>query len=235
MPYSWVIFDADGTLFDYQRAEAVALEKCFQEADLTYSADVLAAYKQINHAYWTMYEQSSISHEELRQRRFSDLLMGLGITPIREDFGDRYLYFLAQGSYLLPGAEALIRALHGRVGLVLMTNGIGEIQRARLGASRLSDAFQHILISSEIGAAKPAAMIFKAAMDRIGQPSLSEVLMVGDSLQSDIRGACDFGMDSCWFNPGALHPDPDVVPVYEIRDLNELLPILTGNAFQSDG
>ncbi|MBN2554357.1 MAG: YjjG family noncanonical pyrimidine nucleotidase [Anaerolineales bacterium] len=216
-------------MFDYQRAEAVALERCFQEAGLDYSTEILAAYKHINRAYWKRYEQGLISHEELRQRRFSELLQGLGITPTQEDFGERYLHFLAQGSDLLPGAEALIGALDGRFGLVLMTNGIGEIQRARLAASRLSDSFEHVLISSEIGAAKPAALIFKTAMERIGSPSISEVLMVGDSLQSDIRGAWEFGMDSCWFNPGAIKPDPDVVPVYEIRALSDLPPILEGN------
>jgi len=104
-----------------------------------------------------------------------------------------------------------------------VTNGLQAVQRSRLARSRISDFITDIIISEEVGAAKPQAAFFDAAFARLGQPAKSDVLIIGDSLTSDIQGGMDYGIDTCWYNPtNELLPDHLKV-TYEIRHLRDLL------------
>ena len=141
-------------------------------------------------------------------------------------FGAAYIQNLGQGAYLIEGAERVIKSLLGRVGLVLITNGLKDVQRSRLARSTIGDCFSAVVISEEVGAAKPDPRIFQAAFERMGNPKKEEVLIVGDSLSSDIKGGNAYGIDTCWFNPARLVCDQDVEIQYEIRHLDELWDIL---------
>jgi HAD superfamily hydrolase (TIGR01509 family) len=114
----------------------------------------------------------------------------------------------------------------GQVGLVLITNGLKEVQRSRLARSTISDCFSDVVISDEVGAAKPDVRIFQVAFERMGNPEKADVLIVGDSLTSDIKGGNEYGIDTCWFNPAQLVCDQDVEIQYEIRRLDELRTIV---------
>jgi 2-haloacid dehalogenase len=111
--------------------------------------------------------------------------------------------------------------------LALATNGIAEVQRRRFSKSALKNFFKAVVISDEIGVAKPAAAFFEIVFARIGNPPKKSVLMVGDSLSSDIAGGAGFGIDTCWFNPSSCSNESSVKPTYEISDLTEL-PELIG-------
>jgi 2-haloacid dehalogenase len=120
----------------------------------------------------------------------------------------------------------MIRALHGNVGLAVITNGLKDVQRPRLARSAVGQYLDHVVISEEVGAAKPDRRIFDAAFHLMDHPGKEEVLIVGDGLTSDIQGGNEYGIDTCWFNPLRRPCDPDIASRYEITSLSELLSIV---------
>ncbi|MCW8985550.1 MAG: HAD-IA family hydrolase, partial [Thermoanaerobaculales bacterium] len=129
---------------------------------------------------------------------------------------------LGQQTQLLPGAEGVVRDLSSRFQLLLATNGIAVVQRPRFARSSIRKYFEDVVISDEIGVAKPQTGFMEEAFSRMGDPKKSEVLMIGDSLSSDIAGGVNFGMDTCWFNPNALPLDGFPKPTFMIEDLTEI-------------
>jgi len=224
MRYRWILFDADGTLFDFDTAEATALAATWNELGLPSRATLHAEFRAINRDLWPQYEQGSITQAHLRLERFRRLLAGIAREP--EAVSELYLRRLAESAQLIDGARELLDELRGRVGMVLVTNGVAAVQHGRLDRSGLRGHFEAVVISDEIGHAKPHARFFDVAFDRIGNPARAEVLMVGDNLAVDIRGAADYGLDTCWVNPhGAARPgDPPIQ--HEVRTVAELRPLL---------
>lgn len=232
MRYKWLLFDADGTLFDYDRAEASALERAFVQAGYPFEPDYAAVYRRINQRIWLEFEQGQVSQQRLRTKRFEQLFDSLEIQADPGTFSTQYLAYLAEGDFLIDGAEDVVRALYRRAGLMIITNGLKEVQRSRLGRSSIGRYFAGVVISEEAGAAKPDEKIFDvafqrmAAFQRMGSPRKEEVLIVGDSLTSDIKGGNNYGIDTCWFNPAQRPRDLNVGIEYEIRDLGELLRLV---------
>lgn len=226
MRYEWLLLDADGTLFDYDRAEAMALQRTFEQMGHAFEAGHVETYREINGQIWLDFEQGRISQEHLRTRRFELLFDAVGARLSPEAFSAAYLENLARGTDLIDGAEEVVRALHGRVGLMLITNGLHEVQRPRVARSALSGFFAGLVISEEVGAAKPDPLIFDVAFQRMGRPRREAVLMVGDSLTSDMRGGVAYGLDTCWYNPEGRPRHPDVPVRYEIRDLRQLVDLV---------
>jgi YjjG family noncanonical pyrimidine nucleotidase len=223
--YNWLLFDADGTLFDFDRAESAALQATFEQLGHPFEPAYIDVYRRINKKIWLEFEQGAISQVELRAGRFQRLFDAIGIEAQPELFSVRFLESLARRTDLIPGAEEVVRALHGRAGLAIVTNGLHEVQRPRLASSTIGRYFSHLVISEEVGAAKPDPAFFDATFLRLGGPAKEEVLVIGDSLATDIRGADNYGLDACWFNPNGQHRDPGVPVRHEIKDLRELLPL----------
>jgi YjjG family noncanonical pyrimidine nucleotidase len=236
--YQWLLFDADGTLFDYDRAEAKALEGTFRDFNLTFEPEHAGAYQKINHQIWLDFENGLISAEALRVVRFERLFATIQISAgaaanaganaqtFAGEFSRRYLHNLAMASDLVDGAEEIVRALHRRYHLALITNGLKDVQRPRLAHSAIADCFEAIAISEELGVAKPDPRYFDAVFSRIGQPAPESVLVIGDSLTSDIQGGINYGLDTCWFNPGGKPANPKVTATYQIQKLEELKKLL---------
>ena len=224
--YSWLIWDADGTLFDYDRAEAAALQTTFGELGLPWREGALRAYRRINARIWREFELGEITQERLRTRRFELLFGALQTSCDPELFSLAYLAHLAQGTELVDGAEEVVRSLYGRVGMLILTNGLSEVQRPRVERSAIRNYIADVVISEEVGAAKPDPAIFDVAFARMGWPHKTQVLMVGDSLTSDIAGANAYGIDACWFNPAGKERQAGLSIRYEIARLDELLGIV---------
>lgn len=226
MKYKWILFDADGTLFDYDRAESTALAAAFEDNGLHFSPGYLGVYRLVNSQIWRDYEQGRITQERLRTRRFELLFAEIGVEADSRVFSERYLLHLSRGTFLVEGARNLVEQLRGRMGLLLITNGLTDVQRPRLANSAIGDAFDLIVISEEEGVAKPDNRIFDICFERMGWPQKREVLMVGDSLTSDIKGGSNYSIDTCWFNPNRQPAPPDLSITYEIQRLEQLAPIL---------
>ncbi|MBN1955578.1 MAG: YjjG family noncanonical pyrimidine nucleotidase [Anaerolineae bacterium] len=226
MKYKWLLLDADGTLFDYDRAETKALAQTFTESGHPFQQQYVEVYRQINGQLWLDFEQGKIAQERLKVQRFEQLLEAVGATLDAGRFSEQYLKNLGGVADLFEGAEEVVRSLHGTVGLVLITNGLARVQRSRLAKSTIKQYFAAVVISEEVGASKPDGRIFDAAFEKMGHPEKGKVLIVGDSLTSDMRGGSEYGIDTCWFNPKGKAREPGITIRYEICKLQELTGIV---------
>lgn len=224
--YRYILFDADDTLLDFQRCEREAFTASLTESGFGLDFDLcFNSYTTINRALWLDYEQNKVTQTQLRSERFRRLFTQLAIESDPEVFGATYLRHFAAGSFLTPDALAVCDALKPTLHLSIITNGISDVQFSRISGSELKDHFEHIIVSDDAGFAKPAPEIFDYAMRKIGCEDKSQVLIVGDSLSSDIRGGHNYGIDTCWYNPGGLENTSGIVPTYEIAKLTDLLAL----------
>lgn len=224
--YKWLLFDADGTLFDYDKAEAKALRQSIEQIGYPYESKYLVEYRRINGQAWAEFEQGKLAQDVLKVRRFELFLGAMKIAGQPEQLSQWYLENLAKRTDLIEGAEETVKALSTRYRLVIITNGLKEVQRSRLEKSRIGGYIEEIIISDEIGVAKPAAEIFEVAFSAMGFPSKEETLIIGDSLSSDIAGGYNYGIDTCWYNPRKKEREKGLGITYEISKLAELRELL---------
>jgi 2-haloacid dehalogenase len=224
--YPWLFFDADGTLFDYNRAEATAFRKAFELLRFQFEENYLATYQKINHDLWKALERQEITPAALRVRRFELLLEALQLAGSADDLNVAYVEQLGLCTDLIDGAYDVLQTLSKSSRIAIVTNGLEAVQRSRLMRSTIHPFIAELVISEEVGAAKPHPAFFDAAFARAGNPSRSEVLIVGDSLSSDIQGGLHYGIDTCWFNPTGDAAPEGLSLTYEIRHLQELLALL---------
>ena len=191
--YEVVLFDADHTLFDFDRAEREALRQTLEEAGLPADGETEARYLSINRALWNRLDRGEVRREWLVVERFAALLRALGRTGDAAALNRAYLDHLGEGSYLLPGAQALCRALAPRCTLAIVTNGVARAQRRRFEASPLNGLIPWLFISEELGASKPDSAFFAPVLRTLGNPDPRRVLMVGDNLLADIQGGIRAG------------------------------------------
>ncbi len=221
-----VLFDLDDTILDFTRAEARALRRTLTEADAPADDIVLSRYHQINAAQWELLEEGVLTREQVLLGRFDIRVGELGLVRSAREVCDRYVGYLAEGHWFIPGAEALLEALAPRYELYLASNGAAEVQYKRLESAGITRYFRKIFISGELGADKPSPAFFEKCFAAIPGFSRKSAVMVGDSLTSDIRGGRDAGLRTCWFNPHGKPARADIVPDYEISALEQLPPLL---------
>ncbi len=224
--YNWLLFDADNTLWDFQQSELFSFEKAFKDFHIPYKANYLEVYHKINHQCWSDFEKGLLSQEKLRTVRMELLLKELNIDADFVAFSQSYQQNLANTAFMIDGARALLEDLSKEFTLVMITNGLKEIQRGRLKNTAIEPFFQSIVISDEIGTAKPQKAFFDYTFEQMQHDNKADVLVIGDSLSSDIKGGNDYGVDTCWFNIFAKDKDAEIVPTYEIEDLGELRGIV---------
>jgi putative hydrolase of the HAD superfamily len=218
-----ILFDADGTLFDFQTAERDALAQTMARFDLDYDdARHPALYSTINRDLWRQLEQGTLTAGTLKVERFRRFLACCEVELAPEAFSGEYLRQLATGSHLLDGAEALLAAIRPRFRLGIVTNGLADVQRPRLARSAIGPLFDTVVVSEELGVAKPDARIFEYALRQLQHSDRETVVMVGDSLESDIQGGVNAGIRTCWFNPSGAVNDTAIQPTFTIANLLEL-------------
>jgi len=222
--YRGVLLDADNTLFDYNRAESEALEETLAEAAPGVPRlRAVEAYRAINSRYWTRFEAGEIDAASLKSGRWEDLFSALGIDGSPARAAAAYVTALSGKTHLLPGAGDAVKRLSGKTRLCLVTNGLSVVQRGRLARSGLAGFFSAVVISEEIGVAKPDPRFFHAAAAALGR-SAADLLCVGDNPVADVAGARAAGIEAWWFSPdGAAWPGPGAAP-HVVKDLVELLP-----------
>lgn len=228
MKYELLLFDADGTLFDFEICEANALSNTLSSFGISGSAeDMLAKFKQVNYKIWEEFENKLISAEELKIERFRRYFSALNVDADPGGFSRQYLVNLSKGTDLLPGAVDLLQSIPSGVKVVIVTNGLTSVQKPRFENSAIHPYVNHYVISEEFGIPKPNKEIFEHALSLAGHSNKSTTLMIGDKLSSDIKGGSDFGVDTCWYNPGMQGNNTDIKPDLEIRDLSELKQIIS--------
>lgn len=225
--YDFVLLDADNTLFDFDRAEHEALNHAMAQRGYPFTAENEALYLSINRTLWAQFDRGEVTQAWLTVERFRRLDAALGGCNDPELFNRDYLTYLGQGTYLLPGAEALCDAL-AKAGcvLALATNGVARVQRARLSASPLAPYFPHVFISEELGAQKPQPAFFQSMLSALGVQDLSRCLMVGDNLLSDVQGGLTAGLPTVWYNPHHLPNPTAIFPTFTVGHYTALKDLI---------
>jgi len=222
--YDIFLFDVDGTLFDFDLAEATAFKSVFNQYGFRYSERILTLYININDKLWKSFETGGISIEEVKTRRFIQLFEEIDIECDAHEFNDKYAAELGKYAFLLDGAQEVCEALTSLGKLIyIVTNGITQVQTARLNNSLINNFISDCFISELIGFQKPDIRFFDYVLKRIPQISKDRVLMVGDSLTADIAGGTNANIDTCWFNGKKAENHTKIKPTYEIYKLNELI------------
>ena len=159
--------------------------------------------------------------------RFEEFFAQEGLDPaLAVPFNEEYQLRLGDTVCFRDRSDALIARLRGRVRQYAVTNGTRIAQERKLEKSGLGKLFDGVFISELVGAEKPSPAFFDYVFDHIGPVDRSEVLIVGDSLTSDMRGGLQAGIPCCWYNPRNL-PRPEGMELdYIIRDLNQVEDIL---------
>ena len=228
MAYSVVLFDLDHTLLDSAASERIAFAETLRAAGVTDPGEYFARYVAINRALWCDVERDLITPNDLRVSRWIEFVEATAIDADPELLANDYVRGLGANGELYPGARATLNRLHTRVRMALVTNGIGEVQRSRISRLGIARYFEFIAISGEVGTSKPGSEIFDITFAGLGWPDKSDVLMVGDSLSSDIRGGERYGVATCWINStAATRGDRVSGATHTIRDLGELPNLVT--------
>lgn len=200
----FIFLDLDDTILDFHRAERQALSQTLRHFHVDPTDAVLDRYHVLNRRQWELLEEGKLTRPQVLVRRFQLLFDELGIRAAPQEVCQLYEEQLAQGHFFVPGAQELLEALHTRYELYLATNGTPEVQNSRIESAGIARYFQNIFISEQMGAYKPSPAFFHACFAAIPDFDAAEAMMVGDSLTSDIRGARNVGLRSCWYNPQYL-------------------------------
>lgn len=230
MPYDTLLFDLDHTLLDSEASEREAYVRTMAAIGLADADRHFERYVAINQQMWRAVEAGTLRPDDVRARRFEQFGTELGVDADPVAMAEEFVHGLGEHGELYDGAREVLDALAGRVRMALVTNGLSEVQRARIERLDLERYFDAVVISSEVGVTKPRREIFDLTFERLGSPDPAGAVMIGDSLGSDIRGGRDYGIATCWYNPHGAIAAPDDAPTHEVRRLSEILSLTVARA-----
>lgn len=220
--YDYLIFDIDNTILDFSKSEYYALQAVFTKYGVIFNEETLEGYKEINHSLWTKLEEGRIKKEMVLNTRFAKFFATQGVTVDGATVDDQFRQLLEGRNDLIPDAIELLTDLKEKGYKIFAgTNGVGRTQRSRLENAGFTNFFDNLYISEEVGFEKPDARFFETIFAKEDIKDVSKVLMIGDSLSSDIRGANRVGIDSVWLNRFSETVINDN-PRYECGNLKEI-------------
>lgn len=232
--YDVLLCDADDTIFDFGRAEENAFALACEAMGLEATAERLALYSQINLALWKLLEQGGITQKALRVRRFEQFLDAIGRGELDAgEMGAAFVDALGRQSVPLPGAVEAVARWSRVLPVIIVTNGIARVQHSRMDKSPVKAYLSGMVISEEVGAAKPDPKMIEAGLAMAGVTDKRRALVLGDSLSSDMTAAANAGVDACWFNPKGAKNERGLPIRYEIRSLDEVDALLVGEEGQA--
>lgn len=229
LSYSTILFDLDHTLFDTEQSELQAFNQTMAAAGISITERHISTYRKINVGLWTQVERGEISPQQVRTLRFQGLVDALHLDADPLHLADEFVAGLGANGDLYAGAQEVLQTLSAQHTLAMVTNGLGEVQRPRIKRLEIEHYFDAVVISAEVGAAKPGTDIFDLVFTALDHPPKDTVLMVGDSLASDIQGGTNYGIATCWYNPHGKEAGLKDKVTHEIGDLQELHGLTVGS------
>jgi 2-haloacid dehalogenase len=228
--YETLLFDLDHTLLDSDASEIAAYAHTMAMIELVNPDDHFERYLRINHAMWSAVERGEIQPAQVRHLRFQQFVDEIGISADPFAMADAFVWGLGAHGELYEGARSMLDQLAGQVRMAMVTNGLSEVQRARIERLDLAKYFDAVVISSEVGVTKPRPQIFDITFEQLGHPDKQTSLMIGDSLTSDIRGGSDYEIATCWVNWRRDQAVDDVVITHEITAIEQVVQIVLPGA-----
>ncbi len=225
--YRNILLDVDGTLLDFAASERLGIARVLEHYGLPPKEGLLQRYHRINAAAWAAFERGQVTKERLVNQRFEEYFGQLGLQVNGEEAEELYRSFLDQSAILIDGAVELCQYLKDkRYGLYVVTNGTSTTQYKRLALSGLDAYMDDIFVSEDAGSQKPRKEYFDYCFARIPDADPETMILLGDSLSSDILGGLTAGTDTCWYNPAGLAGKEEIKPDYIIQHLREFKRIV---------
>lgn len=225
MKYDFILFDADDTLFDFQKtAEKNFAETC-KKLGVPYKEGYYQIYRDINQGYWDLFSLGKVDKNTLKKMRFVDFGKAIGFDVNADEFMPVYENGLANISILYPDSvPTLEKVIEMGAKCYLITNGLANVQRGRLKLSGVGKYFKGIFISDEMGCSKPSKTYYDLVVSQIDGFNPKRALIVGDSLVSDMPLGIENGIDTCYLNHSGEEPNLKVT--YQIKKVSEVLDII---------
>ena len=217
----YLLFDADGTLYDFNATESIALKDLFGYYRIPYTDANISIYHECNDYCWDQFEKGLMSQDKLKEYRFRLFFDKLGLKISDEEAGNLFLKRLSKHGLMLPGAVDFLNSINDRRKSIV-TNGIAEVQHGRIDDSNTESYFEHIFISEEIGSNKPDPAFFRTVLDTL-KMSPDECIVIGDSEKSDIQGAINAGIESIYLNFNGAISDKATYSVASFDELKRLI------------
>ena len=221
-----VFLDLDDTIFDFHKAERLALSSMLIELGVTPTDELIKRYSEINALQWRRLERGEITRSEVLIERFRLFFLEFGIEQNPATARQIYEKKLGTGHYFIDGAEKLLDDLYGKYELYLASNGTAAVQAGRIKSSGIERYFERMFISESIGHNKPAKEFFDACFSEIDGFDTDCAIIIGDSLSSDILGGRNAGIKTCLFNPAKKEITGAIIPDYEVASLSEIPALL---------
>jgi putative hydrolase of the HAD superfamily len=227
MQYKHLFFDLDHTLWDFEANSRQTLEELYhnlrlQERGVHSFDDFFSRYIVHNDKLWERYRNGYIKVGELRWKRMWLTLLDfkIGDEPLARKMDVLFLDALPTRKILFPYAIEILDYLTQKgYQLHLITNGFEKTQLSKIENAGLSGYFGEVITSEGANSLKPHKEIFEYAFRKTGAEP-AESIMLGDSIEADIQGAMNAGIDQVYVNH--LGIEPEIRPTYTIYSLKEL-------------
>lgn len=224
--YDVLLFDVDGTLLDFDKAEAEGIEGLLKHFGVPVTEENKHKYHLTNKRYWEALERGEITRDQVLSRRFEEYFGDFGIQVDGAEVDNLYRQYLNASAVLIDGAIELLEYLKGKYPLYIVTNGVAQTQYNRLAKSGLDKYFDGIFISEEANAQKPQMEFFEYCFEKMGRRDAENMLIIGDSLTSDMRGGNNAGIDTMWYNPKHTENNTEVQLDHVVATLEEIKGML---------
>lgn len=223
-----LLWDVDDTLLDFGAAERNAVRTLFREFGFGPCTDgMLERYSQINRRYWERLERRELTRQEILVGRFREFFAEVGLDPdAAPAFNERYQPCLGETVVFRDNSYDVVSSLRGRVRQYVVSNGTVAAQTRKLRLSGLGELMDGVFLSERLGVEKPDIRFFDHVLAEIGAADRRQVMIVGDSLTSDMRGGAGAGIVTCWYNPERRPRPADPRIDHEIADLREVCGLL---------
>ncbi len=201
--FTTVFVDADETLFDFHKGEQESLKNTMLKLGIEWNPQYSEIYKEENQKAWTSYECNEITRDEMKVQRFKSFFdkIGIAVEMPLEEVNDIYISNLSQCGYLFDGTLDFLKKLTAIANVYITTNGLAKTQNGRVKISGLDKAVHGIFISENIGYNKPAKEYFEFIFEKLNITDKSTVIILGDSLTSDMQGGKNAGIKTCLYDP----------------------------------
>ncbi len=221
-----VFFDLDHTLWDFDKNSGLTFEKIFKLNDIeTNLEDFLEVYEPINLKYWKLYREERVSKANLRYGRLKEAFDILEVAIEDKTINHlsvAYIDYLTTFNHLFEGTFEILDYLKNKYELHIITNGFEEAQERKMKNSNIRGYFKTITNSEMVGVKKPNPKIFNFALDSANALP-EESIMIGDSLEADIEGADNIGMDTIYFDYRNLNNTKDYKRITKLKSIENYL------------
>ena len=227
--YTTVLLDADGTVYDFHKAEKTALKQTFYNIGIGWTEELNNLYLEENQIIWREFEQHLISAENFKTERFRRFFERAGLTVqiSPRQVNDIYIGYFSECGFLFDGALDFVKNLKKYCRVYIATNGLAAAQKGRYKNSGLDKVTDGIFISEVMGLRKPSADYFDYIFGKLDIKDKSEVIIIGDSLTSDMQGGKNAGITTCLYNPDYSIKD-SILCDYIARSYDDILKFQQG-------